>query len=65
MKELRKLYGWSQEALAKQLSVSRQTVISIEMGTYNPSLPLAFHIARSFEISIENVFIFEEVDQEE
>ncbi|MBG6060152.1 putative transcriptional regulator [Cryobacterium sp. MP_M5] len=48
--------GWTQADLATALGVSRQTVISIERGRFDPSLPLAFHIARTFSCTIENVF---------
>jgi putative transcriptional regulator len=48
--------GWTQAELADQLGVSRQTVISIEKGKYDPSLPLAFKIAESFRRRIEDVF---------
>ncbi len=54
--ELREAKGWSQGELASQLSVSRQTVNAIEMGRYNPSLPLAFAIAKLFRKSIESIF---------
>ncbi len=54
--ELRAGLGLSQAALAERLGVSRQTVISIERGRFDPSLPLAFRIARTFERSIEDVF---------
>lgn len=53
---LRAERGWSQAALAKGLGVSRQTVISIEKGRFDPSLPLAFRIARLFDRRIEDVF---------
>lgn len=53
---LRKTHGWSQAALAHALRVSRQTVVSLERGRYDPSLPLAFRIARIFDCSIEDVF---------
>lgn len=53
---LRKEHGWSQAALARALHVSRQTVVSLERGRYDPSLPLAFRIARIFGRSIEDVF---------
>lgn len=46
----------SQAALAAMLNVSRQTVVSLEKGRYDPSLPLAFRIARVFDCSIENIF---------
>jgi putative transcriptional regulator len=54
--ELRAHHGWSQANLAELLEVSRQTVISIEKGKYDPSLPLAFRIAAAFDTTIEAVF---------
>ena len=54
--ELRTGRGWSQQHLADTLGVSRQTVISIEKGRFDPSLPLAFRIATTFECHIEDVF---------
>ena len=54
---LRKSMGLSQEAFAKALQVSRQTVSSIETGKYNPSLDLAFAISNFFEKSIEEIFM--------
>lgn len=48
--------GWTQADLANTLGVSRQTVISIERGRFDPSLPLAFLIARTFDCSIEDIF---------
>ncbi|MGJ3232148.1 MAG: helix-turn-helix transcriptional regulator [Oceanicaulis sp.] len=56
IRELRAERGWSQAALAERLDVSRQTVISIETGKYDPSLPLAFKIARTFGLRIEEIF---------
>lgn len=56
MAALRAERGWSQAELASRLGVSRQTVISIERGRYDPSLPLAFAIAGTFECRIEDVF---------
>jgi putative transcriptional regulator len=56
LKDLRAEHGWSQAALAERLDVSRQTVISIENGKYDPSLPLAFKIARVFGLPIEEIF---------
>jgi len=56
IKALRAEHGWSQARLAELLDVSRQTVISIETGKYDPSLPLAFKIARVFEQPIEQIF---------
>ena len=57
LRELREAQGWSQGALAEQLEVSRQTVNALETGKYDPSLPLAFRIARLFGKRIEQVFI--------
>ena len=54
--ESRRSAGWSQEDLASLLSVSRQTVIALERGKYNPSLPLAFRLARVFGTTIEELF---------
>ena len=56
VRELRERRGWSQGELAEQLDVSRQTVNAIETGKYDPSLPLAFRIARLFGQSIETIF---------
>ncbi|HXA40317.1 MAG TPA: helix-turn-helix transcriptional regulator [Phenylobacterium sp.] len=56
LKELRAQRGWSQAELAERLDVSRQTVNSIETGRYDPSLPLAFRIARLFGLPLEVVF---------
>jgi putative transcriptional regulator len=53
---LRAERGWTQADLAKQLSVSRQTVNAIEKGRYDPSLPLAFAIAKLFRRRIEEIF---------
>jgi putative transcriptional regulator len=53
---LRAERGWSQADLAERLAVSRQSVNAIETGKYDPSLPLAFKIARLFELTIEGVF---------
>ena len=53
---LRSDRGWSQHTLAEALGVSRQTVISIERGRFDPSLPLAFTIARHFGTTIEDIF---------
>ncbi len=58
--ELRKARGLNQEKLADALEVSRQTVISLESGRYNPSLSLAFKIARYFDLQIEDIFLYEE-----
>lgn len=56
IRELRGVQGWSQAQLADRLDVSRQTVIAIETGRYDPSLPLAFAIARLFGLPIESIF---------
>ncbi|MGG3914155.1 helix-turn-helix transcriptional regulator [Rossellomorea vietnamensis] len=58
--EYRKTFGYSQERLAARLGVSRQTIISIEKGKYDPSLNLAFQLANVFETSIEEIFLYEE-----
>ncbi len=58
--ELRKSAGLTQAELAKNLGVSRQTIISLENGKYNPSILLAHNIAKAFGKTIEEVFIFEE-----
>ena len=60
LEELRRGRGLSQEELADALEVSRQTIISLEEGRYNPSILLAFRIARYFGTSIEDVFIYDE-----
>lgn len=60
LKALRQARGWSQGALADQLDVSRQTVNALETGRYDPSLPLAFRIARLFGQTIETIFQPEE-----
>jgi putative transcriptional regulator len=57
VRELRAAQGWSQGDLGGRLGVSRQTVNAIEAERYDPSLPLAFKIARVFERSIEEVFL--------
>ncbi|KAD3633088.1 helix-turn-helix transcriptional regulator [Arthrobacter yangruifuii] len=54
--ESRQRLGWSQQRLADELGVSRQTVISIERGRFDPSLPLAFRIAAVFNSTIEELF---------
>ena len=56
LRELREGKGWSQGELAEQLEVSRQTVNALETSKYDPSLPLAFRIARLFESRIEDIF---------
>lgn len=56
LKELRAVAGWSQAHLADLVGVSRQTVNALEKGRYDPSLPLAFRLARVFSTTIEDVF---------
>ena len=56
LKELRAVRNWSQADLAERLGVSRQSVNAIETGKYDPSLPLAFRIARLFDMPIEAIF---------
>ena len=56
LRELRATRAWSQSDLADQLGVSRQTVNAIETQKYDPSLPLAFKVARLFKTSIEEIF---------
>lgn len=60
LEQLRKQAGLTQEELAETLEVSRQTVGSLENGRYNPSILLAFRIARLFHTTIEEVFLYEE-----
>jgi putative transcriptional regulator len=60
IKELRARYDMTQEDLAKKVGVRRETILFLEKGKYNPSLKLAHTIANVFNMSIEEVFIFEE-----
>ncbi len=60
LEEIRSEKGINQEELAKSLSVSRQTISSLENGRYNPSILLAFKIAKYFSMAIEDIFIYEE-----
>ncbi|USS41412.1 helix-turn-helix transcriptional regulator [Thermococcus aggregans] len=60
LRELREAKGLTQEELARALGVTRQTIIAIEKGKYDPSLRLAFKIAKFFKVKIEDVFIYEE-----
>ena len=56
LREIRATREWSQSDLAEKLDVSRQTVNAIETGRYDPSLPLAFKLARLFKLAIEDIF---------
>ena len=60
IEEIRKERGIRQDEFAKLMGVSRQTISSLETGRYNPSIFLAYKIAKFFELTIEEVFIFEE-----
>ena len=60
IEEIRKGKSIRQEDFARALGVSRQTISSLETGRYNPSIQLAYKIARYFELTIEEVFLFEE-----
>lgn len=60
LETLRKIRGISQEELANAMEVSRQTIISLEKGKYNPSIILAFKLAHYFGMRIEEIFIYEE-----
>jgi putative transcriptional regulator len=62
LRQLRAERRWSQALLAEQLDVSRQTVNAIENEKYDPSLPLAFKIAQVFDLTIEEIFEYSEVD---
>ena len=65
LEEIRRQRGIKQEELAAILEVSRQTIGSLENGRYNPSITLAFKIARYFERNIEEIFIYEEEENSE
>lgn len=65
LEELGKQRNIKQEELAAALEVSRQTIGSLENGRYNPSILLAFKIARYFNMSIEEIFIYEEAKKDE
>ena len=60
IEQIRKERGIRQDELAKLMGVSRQTISSLETGKYNPSIYLAYKIAKYFEMAIEDVFIFDE-----
>jgi putative transcriptional regulator len=58
------LDNWTQESLAKRLGVTRQTIISMEKGSYNPSLTLAFKLANLFGVKIEDIFEYRDEKNE-
>ncbi|MGV8108496.1 helix-turn-helix transcriptional regulator [Methanospirillum sp.] len=60
IKVFRAMYDLTQEDLAREVGVTRQTILAIEKGKYDPSLELAFRMARRFQVTIEEIFIFEE-----
>ena len=60
LEQIRKEKGITQEELADALEVSRQTICSLENGRYNPSIILAYKIAKYFDLTIEEIFIYEE-----
>jgi putative transcriptional regulator len=59
IKELRARHGFTQDDLARKVGVRRETIVFLEKGKYNPSLKLAYDIARTFDEKIEEVFIFD------
>lgn len=63
IKELRARYDMSQEELARRVNVRRETISCLEKGRYNPSLVLAWKIARVFDTAIEDVFLINETDE--
>lgn len=65
LEEVRKEKGIKQEDLALDLQVSRQTISSLENGRYNPSILLAFKLARYFNLTIEDIFIYEEENEKQ
>jgi len=60
LEEFRTRNGWTQQELAERVEVSRQTIISLECGRYNPSILLAFRLARLFKLQIEDLFLYSE-----
>jgi putative transcriptional regulator len=64
LEALRNEKGWTQQELADRVSVSRQTIISLERGRYNPSILLAFRLARTFDAAIENIFLYNESEDD-
>jgi len=64
LEKMRGERGWTQQELADMVDVSRQTIISLERGRYNPSILLAFRLARLFDVSIEDLFLYSEEEEE-
>jgi len=62
IKEFRARYDMTQEDLAQKVGVRRETIVFLEKGKYNPSLKLAYNVAKVFDSAIEEVFIFDEKD---
>ncbi len=65
LEEMRNQLGWTQQELADKAEVSRQTIISLENGRYNPSILLAFRLAKLFNVKIEDIFIYSEENRHE
>lgn len=63
LEEFRNLNHWTQQDLADRALVSRQTIISLENGRYNPSILLAFKLAHLFNVSIEELFLYSDEDE--
>jgi putative transcriptional regulator len=63
LEEMRNQMGWTQQELADRVELSRQTIISLENGRYNPSILLAFRLARLFRVKIEDIFIYLEEER--
>jgi len=63
LEEFRIRNGWTQQELADRVEVSRQTIISLENGRYNPSILLAFRLANLFKLKIEDLFLYSEEEQ--
>ena len=59
IEDFRNKNGWTQQDLADRCEVSRQTIISLERGRYNPSIMLAFRLSEIFEVPIEEIFIYQ------
>jgi putative transcriptional regulator len=63
LEEFRIRNGWTQQELASRVDVSRQTIISLESGRYNPSILLAFRLASLFKLKIEDLFLYSEEEE--